>query len=86
MWIPALTGVTGGNESCAICGVVVVAPSEEELSRMNVRAFSAILLEGNNIVPSDGLPYRSRHSFANCFISNLFTAEEGGRLGFSHES
>jgi hypothetical protein len=68
-----------------MCGVVVVVvPSEEELSRMNVRAFSAILFEENNIAPSDGFPYRSRHSFANCFISNLF--EEGGRLGFSHES
>ena len=61
--MPDFAGVTGGKDNCAMCGVVEVLL--RELSRMNDRAFSAILFEGNSIALSDGLPYRSRQSFAN---------------------
>lgn len=59
---PDFAGVTEGKESWTMCGLGI---DEEEFSRMNERAYSAIFLEGNNIAASDDLPYRSRHSFAN---------------------
>ena len=58
---------------------------EEEFSKMNERAYSAIFLEGNNNAAFDDFPYRSRHSFANYSLAEGFN--RGIQLlGFSHES
>ena len=71
----------GGKESWTICGL---RADEEEFSRKNERAYSAIFLEGNNIAASEDFPYRSRQSFANYSLTK--DLEQLSPLGFSHES